>query len=252
MNAPRILITGASAGIGAALATHYAERHGAALTLGLVARRTDRLEALAGRLGALGARVLTYGADVRDRDAMEGVAQAYLAAAGGVDLAIANAGIGNRDRLRQGDAAHTADTVNVNVLGVIHTLVPLIPAMVEQRAGHLVGVGSLAGFIPVPGLGAYCASKAAVKMLMDTWREQLRHRGIRVTTVCPGWVATEMNAANPNPMPFRMEAPRAARLIDRAIERGRATYVFPWQMRVAVPLLRLLPRRLYTGYHRAS
>jgi hypothetical protein len=248
MSERRILITGASSGIGEALAVHYAERHGAGLTLGLVARRGERLEALAARLAPLGARVLPYGADVREREAMAQVARDFLAAAGGVDVAIANAGIGGSDRLRHGDAAAAGDIVNANVLGVIHTLVPLIPAMMEQRAGHLVSVGSIAGFVSIPGKGAYCASKAAVKVLMDAWRGQLRRQGIRVTTVCPGWVVSELTAQNPYPMPFMLDTPRAARLIVRAIERGRATYVLPWQMRLLVPLLRAMPPRVFATF----
>lgn len=247
MSAPRILISGASSGIGAALAEHYAALPAGSaggVTLGLVARRADRLEALAARLQGRGARVLTYGADVRDRAAMAEVAGRFVAEAGGVSLAIANAGRSVAERITAGDAAESADTVNVNVAGVIHTLLPLIPPMIAQGGGHLVTVGSVAGFRGLPGKGAYSASKAAVKTLMDAWRPELRSHGIRVTTICPGWIVSEMTAENPYPMPFLMDTARAARLIARAIARGRRTYVFPWQMRLAVPVLRALPERL--------
>ncbi len=105
-------------------------------------------------------------------------------------------------------------------------------------------IGSVAGFRGLPGKGAYCASKAAVKTLMDAWRPVLRPHGIRVTTICPGFVESEMTADNPFPMPFLMGADRAARLIARAIARRRRTYVFPWQMRLVVPLLVRVPERL--------
>ena len=244
----RILITGASAGIGAALAELYAERYGSALTLGLVARRAERLAGLAARLVTQGARVLTYPADVREREPMAAVARAFLADAGGVTLAIANAGQSRADRLRTGDATPGAETVLTNVAGVIHTLAPLIPALIEQGHGHLAALGSVAGFRGLPGKGAYCASKAAVKVLMDAWRVELRRHGIRVTTICPGWVVSEMTAQNPYAMPFIVPTAEAARLIADALERGCETFIFPWQMRLAVPLLRVWPARLLPGY----
>ncbi|HKI99305.1 MAG TPA: SDR family NAD(P)-dependent oxidoreductase [bacterium] len=243
-----ILITGASSGIGAALAEHYAARHGSGLTLGLVARRGERLSELAARLEPQGARVLTYVADVRDRADMADVVREFTATAGGVTLAIANAGRSSSDRLRHGDPAPGADTVITNVAGVIHTLQPLIPTLIAQGHGHLVAVGSVAGFRGIPGKGAYCASKAAVKMLMDAWRPELRIHGIRCTTICPGFVVSELTAENPYRMPFLMDTPKAARLIAGAIERGRRTYVFPWQMRLLAPLLQAVPERLLPTY----
>jgi short-subunit dehydrogenase len=241
MTARQILITGASAGIGAALAELYAERHGAGLTLGLVARRAGRLAALAGRLQARGTRVLTYAVDVRDRERMAQSARDFVAQAGGVTLAIANAGVSRGDGLLGGDATDAADVMAVNVAGVIHTLQPLLPTLIAQGHGQVVTIGSVAGFRGLPGKGAYCASKAAVKTLMDAWRPELRRHGVRVTTICPGWVVSELTDANAYPMPFLLDTPKAARLIARAIARGRATYVFPWQMRLAVPFMKAVP-----------
>ncbi len=248
MTAQQIFITGASSGIGAALAELYAEQHGAALTLGLVARRADRLSALAGRLRPLGARVLCYPADVRERERMAEVARAFVAEAGGVTLAIANAGLSRPDGLPAGDATAAAEVVTINVAGVLHTLMPLLPTFIAQGHGHVVSIGSVAGFRGLPGKGAYCASKAAVKTLMDAWRPELRRHGVRVSTICPGWVVSEMTAANPYPMPFMLDTARAARHIVRAIAQGRGTTIFPWQMRLAVPLLRVLPERLLLKY----
>lgn len=239
----RILITGASAGIGAALARHYAAP---GTTLGLVARRAERLAGLADTLRAAGAEARTYTADVRDAATMRAVADDF--GAGGVELAIANAGISRGDRLAAGDPAPAADVFAINVTGVLNTLVPLVPGMQRRGRGHLVTVSSVAGFRGIPGKGAYCASKGAERMLMDAWRAELRPHGVRVTTICPGWIETELTAENPYPMPFMMSADKAARLIARAIARGRRTYVFPWQMRLAVPMLRLLPERLLPTY----
>lgn len=248
MTVQQVFITGASSGIGAALAELYAARHGTALTLGLLARRRDRLQALADRLGAAGTRVLIYPADVRDGEAMRQVAQDFTSEAGGVSVVIANAGISCSDRLSQGDPTAAADTIVTNVAGVVNTLQPFVPKLIEQGHGNLVAISSVAGFVPLPGKGAYCASKAAVTTLMDAWRPGLRRHGIRTTTICPGYVTTELTQGNTYPMPFLMDVERAARLITRAIERGRPTYVFPWQMRLAINVVRVLPSWLLPTY----
>jgi short-subunit dehydrogenase len=238
MTGARVLISGASAGIGLALARHYA-RPGA--VLGLVARRTERLHAACQALEAARAAVHVYPADVRDAARMGEVAQMFWGAAGGVDIAIANAGISLGDGLRKGDPAPACEVIAVNVQGAINTLLPFIPLMLERGRGHLVAVGSVAGFRGLPGKGAYSASKAALKTLLEAWRVQLRGSGVAVTTICPGYVATELTEGNPYPMPFILPVDEAARRIARAIERRAATYIFPWQMRLAVPLLRATP-----------
>lgn len=245
MTARRILITGASAGIGLALAEHYA-REGA--VLGLAARRADRLEALKPRLETHGAKVYCYAADVRDAPRMAEVARAFWQAAGGVDIVIANSGISSSDGLKSGDPQAAADVVAVNVQGVIHTLVPFIPPLLERKHGHLVAIGSVAGFRGLPGKGAYSASKAAVKTLLDAWRVNLRGSGVHVTTICPGYVESELTTGNAYPMPFLMKAEKAAGLIARAIDRHAKTYVFPWQMRLVVPILRIVPESLLSTF----
>lgn len=246
-NYRRIVITGASAGIGLALAEAYAE---AGVTLGLVARREDRLKALAERFALTGCRTLTFAADVQDAARMRQVAQEFCAQAGGVDLVIANAGINRPDKSLEGDPTGAAEVIHCNINGVLHTLLPMVPFMIAQGGGHLTAIGSIAGFRGLPGNAPYCASKAAVKTLMDAYRPVFRRRGIRVTTICPGYVESELTAKNKSPMPFLMPADKAARLIRRAIARGASTYVFPWQMRLIVPLLTRVPDRVFPVFER--
>lgn len=242
MTGDGILITGASAGIGRALAERWAAP---GRTLGLVARRGDRLEALSARLADAGAVAHCYTADVRDGEAMRGVAEDFAGRCGRVGLAVANAGVSLGDGLLEGDTAPATETIASNVQGVINTLQPLVPHMVANGGGHLVAIGSVAGFRGLPGKGAYCASKAAVKTLLDAWRPVLAPHGVRVTTIAPGWIHSELTENNPYPMPFIMSAEKAAGLIERGIRRGARTYVFPWQMRwLAVPLMRVVPDRM--------
>ncbi|MCZ6554130.1 MAG: SDR family NAD(P)-dependent oxidoreductase [SAR324 cluster bacterium] len=241
MNGARVLITGASSGIGRALAVRMAQPGTA---LGLVARRRERLEELREELAGRDARVYLYDADVRDREAMQRVAEEFISAAGGVSVAIANAGVSYPDDLRRGDAEQAVELMATNLLGAINTLLPVIPHMIEARSGHLVAVGSVAGFRGLPGRGAYCASKSALKTLMDSYRPTLRPYGIRVTTICPGFVESELTAGNRFPMPFILSAERAAGLIVKALAKHRRTYTFPWQMRLLVPLIKAVPDRL--------
>lgn len=238
MSLQRVFITGASSGIGWALAEALAAP---GVTLGLAARRSDRLNALVQTVAAKGATAFPYGVDVRDRDATAHAVKAFADRAEGLDTVIANAGMSTSDGLAEGDATRASDLMAVNVQGALHTLLPAVPILRAGGGGALVAIGSVAGFRGMPGKGAYCASKAALKVMMDAWRPELRTAGIQVTTICPGWVESELTDRNGYRMPFIMPAPKAARLILRAIRAGRATYVFPWQMRLVVPLMRSVP-----------
>lgn len=135
--------------------------------------------------------------------------------------------------------------MDTNVLGLIHTFDPFVPAMREARAGTLVGIASIAGFRGLPGAGAYAASKAAAIAYLESLRLELRDSGVAVVTVCPGYIATPMTARNPYRMPFLTGTDKAARLIVRAIERRRRFYVLPWPMAIVGRVLRVLPRPLY-------
>jgi len=238
MSPKRVFITGTSSGIGQALAEEYAIP---GATLGLNARRTDRLQELQTRLEARGAKVHLYPGDVSDAAQMELAAKQFIQDAGGVDMVIANAGIGGPDRLDEGNAARMSRVFSVNVQGVLHTLVPFVPHMLEQRSGHLVAISSVAGFRALPGRAVYGATKTAVRTLMDGFRLELRGSGVQVTTVCPGFVASELTEKNKFHMPFFLATDKAARMITRQLRRGIKTYVFPWQWRMLLPLIVYLP-----------
>ncbi len=236
-----VFLTGASSGIGAALARQYA-REGA--QLGLFARRGDALAALATSLRPLTPEI--YAGDVRDDGALREAASDFTARHGAPDVVIANAGIsrGTLTEYAEDNAGFRA-TFDINVLGMLYTFQPFLPAMRAVRAGKLVGIASVAGFRGLPGAGAYSASKAAAIAYLESLRVETIGSGVEVITICPGYVATPMTASNPYPMPFLLPVDRAAWLIVRAIAAGRRFYVLPWQMRWAGQLLRPLPRAIY-------
>jgi short-subunit dehydrogenase len=237
----KVFITGASSGIGAALAREYAA---AGAQLGLFARRADALASLADSLAP--ATPATYAGDVRDAPALSAAAADFAKRFGVADVVIASAGI-SRGTLTD----HPEDNVafqaimDTNVLGMLHTFQPFLPAMLAARAGKLVGIASVAGFRGLPGAGAYCASKAAAIRYLESLRVELVRSGVQVITICPGYVATPMTAGNPYRMPFLLPADKAARSIVRAIARGRRFYVLPWQMAWMGRLFSLAPRAAY-------
>ncbi|MCZ6474335.1 MAG: SDR family NAD(P)-dependent oxidoreductase [SAR324 cluster bacterium] len=234
----KIFITGASSGIGKALAEALAVPD---CTLGLAARRMERLQQLKGELEARGATVFVYQVDVRDAKAMEQAVDAFANSAGGITHMIANAGVKSGGRLAGGTAERLTDVFAVNVIGVINSLVPAANRMVEQQSGHLVSIGSVAGFRGIPGRSDYNASKSAVQIMMDGFRLELRAQGVKVTNICPGFVESEMTGTNNFHMPFFLKADKAARLIVKAIQRNKKTYIFPWQWRVLLPIIVRLP-----------
>lgn len=239
----RIFITGATSGIGRELALQYAAE--GTRVVGLVGRRADRLEQVAAEAKQRGAReVHLFGADVGDRAAMVEAARAFLERAGGVDLVVANAGVGAPDRLSQGDPGPVSELLRINVQGVIHTIVPFVPAMKAAGRGHVVAVASVAGFRALGGHAGYCASKIAVRTLLDGWSYDLARWGIRVTCVNPGFVKSEMTAPNEFPMPFLLETDDAVRRIRRAIRRGKRELTFPLPMAIMARLMWLVPRFL--------
>lgn len=236
----RIIITGASSGIGAALARHYATK---GATLGLVARQRGVLEQLQAELNAA---CEIYPADVRDVSAMREAARHFIARHGVPDVVIANAGIsaGTQTDLAEDIEAFQA-ILDTNLVGMVKTFQPFLTAMLEEGRGRLVGIASVAGYRGLPGASAYSASKAAAISYLESLRVELRKSGVKVVTICPGYVATSMTAGNPYPMPFILDADSAARVMAAIIERGSSFAVLPWQMAILARLLRLLPDGLY-------
>ena len=236
-----VFITGASSGIGAALAAHYA-RQGA--NLGLLARREAALARVAAALPA--GHAATYVGDVRNADALADAAQAFIARFGIPDIVIANAGVSRGTLTDYAEDLRAFQSVfETNVMGIVNTFQPFVKAMRGARRGALVGIASIAGFRGLPGSGAYSASKAAAIQYLESLRVELRGSGIAVVTVCPGYIATPMTDGNPYPMPFLMQPEVAARKIAKAIAARRRFYVLPWQMALAGRAFRMLPRPLY-------
>jgi short-subunit dehydrogenase len=235
-----VVITGASSGLGAALARCYA---GSGASVGLIARRGAELEQLAQEFPGLCA---TQSADVRDSGAMRQAASALIAHHGLPDIVIANAGIsiGTLTELAE-DEQVFRDIFDINVIGMVNTFQPYIAAMRERGYGVLVGIASVAGYRGLPGATAYSASKAATIAYLEGLRVELRGSGITVITICPGYIATAMTAGNPYRMPFIISAETAAEKIVAVIARRKTFAVLPWPMAIVARLMHVLPRWMY-------
>lgn len=241
MNAPlKVFITGASSGIGLALAEQYASQ---GATLGLVARRADPLTAFAGRFAHL--PISIYPADVRDEAAIAQAASQFIDAHGLPDIVIANAGISKGVETGHGDLAAFREVMDVNCFGMAATFEPFARKMSDARHGTLVGIASVAGVRGLPGSGAYSASKAAALAYLESLRVEMRPFGVAVVTIAPGYIRTPMTAHNPYRMPFLMDAERFAEKAAGAIGRKVRFAVIPWPMRIVAILLGCLPRWLY-------
>jgi short-subunit dehydrogenase len=237
----RVFITGASSGLGEGLALRYAAP---GAVIGLCARRAPMLAELGRSIESRGARAIVYASDVSDTAEMQRVANAFVGECGGVDLVIANAGIGIPNETLAGKSEPIARLMRINVIGVTNTVVPFVPAMVRQRAGVLAAVSSMAGHRGMPGRAAYSASKAAVITFMDALRLDLSGTNVHAMTLCPGFVHTPLTASLPGKLPFAISRDEAVTQMVRAIERRAHTFTFPWQMRALRHVLKLAPEAL--------
>ncbi len=240
LNPETILITGASSGLGAAMAELYAEQ---GTHLFLHGRNAERLAAIADKVRGRGATCDVHCGDVSDAPAME----AWINACDEqkpLDLVIVNAGISAGTGGRGETAAQTKAIFSINVSGVLNTAHPAAQVMKARRRGQIAMISSLAGFRGFPGAPAYCASKAAVRIYGEGLRGELARHGVEVCVVCPGFVKTPMTDVNRFSMPFLMDAQKAARIIQQGLSRNRPRIAFPWPMYLGILLLSLLPQRL--------
>ena len=251
---PLVLITGASSGIGQALALRY---HRAGWRLALVARRSDEMRQWAAAQRIASDRVTVYGADVCDLAAIGEAGRDCIANQGLPEVVIANAGISvGMDSAVSADLAVMRSILETNVLGVAATFQPFLAAMRSRGSGTLVGIASVAGIRGLPGHGAYCASKAAVIAYCESLRGECRPDGIKVVTLAPGYIDTPQTQRNRYAMPFLLSAERFADKAYRSIKAGQRFRVIPWQMGAVVTLMRLMPSawhdRLFAGRPRKS
>ena len=237
-----LLITGASSGIGRALALEYAR---AGTKLALCARRAAELDETAAAARKLGGSALCIPLDVTDVEAVDEAVRRADRELGGLDMVIANAGRGDTKLSTRLTWSDVGPVLDVNVRGAIATLLAAIPVFLAQKHGHLVGVSSLAGARGLPTSAAYSASKAALSVFLESLRIDLAPTGLRVTDVQPGFVATSINENAKHPMPFRWPVDKAAAHIARRLERSPAVLAFPWPLVLATRFGRLLPAWLY-------
>jgi short-subunit dehydrogenase len=242
-----VFITGASSGIGQALAERF---YAAGYSLALVARRTDEIRRWAAERQLDDSRWRVYGADVAEVDSIVAAGLACIEAQGLPDVVIANAGISiGMDSAWREDIDVMARVFQVNNVGLAATFHPFMRGMVARRSGTFVGIGSVAGIRGLPGHGAYCGSKAAVISYCESLRGEMRAAtgpdGVRVVTICPGYIDTPLTRENRYSMPFLMSPGAFAERALRTIEAGTSYRVIPWQMGVVAKLMRLLPNAVF-------
>jgi short-subunit dehydrogenase len=234
----RVWITGASSGIGAALARELADR-GAVVAIS--ARSEEKLHAVAA------GRMHVEPVDVTDRTATVAAAASVRAALGGLDVAVLNAGTWSRFRVENWDSEAFAEHLQTNLMGTVHALEGVVPTMLEQGHGRIIGTASVAGYRGLPGAEAYGTTKAALIHLFEALRGSLGSRGIVVQTLSPGFVRTPMTDRNTFPMPFLISPEAAARAIAEGIEKDKAEVVFPLPMMLVMKTARLVPVRAWTA-----
>ncbi|HYJ46015.1 MAG TPA: SDR family NAD(P)-dependent oxidoreductase [Pyrinomonadaceae bacterium] len=237
-----VLITGASSGIGRALAVELGKR---GARLGLLARRADALHEIVREVEGAGGRALALPADVTDAGAVRKASDELRESFGRIDVLVANAGIGVTKDAKELDPGEVARVVNINVLGVVNSVTAVLPEMVKQGSGQLVAISSLAAYRGLPKSGAYCASKAAVSAFFESLRVDLRGTGLEVTIIHPGFIKTPLTAGRESQMPYLMELDDAIRKIIRAIEARKKSYAFPWQLATIVRAAMLMPVPMY-------
>lgn len=243
------MITGASSGIGGALAVELAKR---GARLGLIARRADALSETAERVRAAGSQAVVLPADVRDADSLRTAATQLQSEIGPVDVLIANAGIGPTRDGTELNTKEVSDVININVIGAANSVGAVLPQMLARGQGHLVVISSLAAYRGLPRSAAYCASKAAVSAFFESLRLDLEPKGIAVTIIHPGFIKTPLTSGREAQMPFLMELDDAVQKIVRAIEKRKKSYAFPWQLASIVRAGMVMPIWMYDRISRKN
>ena len=237
----KIIITGASSGLGKALARHYASLGS---TLGLIARNRTSLESLVNELPDTAS--IFYDIDVRDAESMQSAASDFIQRYGCPDIVIANAGISQGTLTEYAEDSKVFESIlATNVTGIVNTFQPFITVMRTQGKGNLVGISSVASYRGLPGASAYSSSKAAANSYLESLRVEMYGSGVSVITICPGYIVTPMTANNPFQMPFIMTAQTAAKKIVHIINHKKVFSVIPWQMGIVARILKLLPNFVY-------
>jgi len=237
-----IIITGASSGLGRALALEFARR---GAKLGLIARRGELLASLAGDLKELGAEVSWAAADVTEESQVFAAVESLEKDLGPCDVMVANAGISGRETPGHIRVSTLREVMEVNFFGAANSAAAVIPQMRSRGSGQLVVISSVAGFRGLPKSGAYCSSKAAISNLWESLRVELAPYGISCTTVLPGYVQTPLTDKNRHPMPFIIPSSEAATIMVDGILANRSELVFPWQWRYVMAIVKRLPTWAY-------
>lgn len=236
------MITGASAGIGRGLALEIASRGG---HLALLARREDLLNELVDEAKQRNVKAVAATADVRDAKAVREAADVFRRELGPIDILIANAGIGTSDHATRLTPEHAANVIGINVLGAVNSVAAVLPEMVERKQGRLVAISSLAAYRGLAKSAAYCASKSALTAYFESLRIDLRHTGVGVTIIHPGFIKTALTSGRGAKMPYLMELEDGVKKIVSAIEKEKKIYAFPWQLATIVRASMLMPVAMY-------
>ena len=238
-----VLLTGASSGIGEALAIALAKR---GAILGLVARRADMLEDLARRCEDAGGTARALPCDVTDAEALRNAGASLRDEFDAIDILVANAGIGgNNQETRDLRPEAVRKVIDINLLGAVNAVHAVLPQMLERGSGQLVAISSLAGIRGLPKSAAYSASKAGMTAFFESVRLDVQHKGVAVTIIQPGFIKTPLTAGRHNQMPFLMDLDRSIPHFIRAIEKKKKFAAFPWQLATIVRAGKIFPTWLY-------
>ena len=236
-----VFITGASSGIGKSLAMVYAMN---GYTIGLASRNHIAIKKVAEMCKNQGGKAYTYELDVTKPNDCVLVAKKFLEDANGVDIVIANAGIGGDDNISSGSSKSINKIIDTDLFGVTNTVMPFIPHMKNAERGTLVCISSVAGFIPLPHHGGYVGSKVAIRYIFDSWRITLEKYNIKVITICPGYIDTPMVKGPARKLPMKSSSDAAEKFFVY-IKNGRGTYIYPFYYKILIKLFKILPNVFY-------